>query len=76
MLSTVIPEPAAWHGPTLARERYLIPIPPAVLTELEGALAELRRAPVPTLLLLPEHFPLAATARLWLRAGDRRHFRG
>ena len=27
-------------------------------------LAELRRAPVPTLLLLPEHFALEATARL------------
>ena len=66
ILSTVIPEPAAWHGPTLAHERYLIPIPADVLSELEGALAELRRAPLPTLLLLPEHFPLAAAAR-WMR---------
>jgi hypothetical protein len=66
MLSTAIPEPAAWHGPTLAREHYLIPIPAAVLAELEGALTELRRAPLPTLLLLPEHFPLAAAAR-WMR---------
>ena len=71
MLSTVIPEPAAWHGPTLAADRYLIPIPAAVLGELEGALAELRRAPVPTLLLVPEHFPLAATAR-WMREVRRR----
>src|SRR5258705_10044798 len=54
MLSTVVPEPAAWHGPTLAAERYLVPIPAAVLGELLDALAELRRAPVPTLLLLPE----------------------
>jgi len=66
MLSTVVPEPAAWHGPTLATERYLIAIPAAVLAEVEGALAELRRAPVPTLLLLPEHFPLAATT-WWMR---------
>ncbi len=34
-----------------------------MLAELDGALAELQRAPVPTLLLLPEHFPLAATGR-------------
>jgi alpha-ketoglutarate-dependent taurine dioxygenase len=66
MLSALIPEPAAWHGPTLAPERYLLPIPAAVLSELGAALAELRRAPVPTLLLLPEHFPLAATGR-WMR---------
>jgi len=33
MLSTVVPEPAAWHGPTLATERYLIAIPAAVLAE-------------------------------------------
>ena len=42
-----------------------------MLGELEGTLAELRRAPVPTLLLLPEHFPLAATAR-WMREVRRR----
>jgi alpha-ketoglutarate-dependent taurine dioxygenase len=63
MLSTVVPEPAAWHGPSLPAERYLLPIPSAVLDELGDALAELRRAPVPTLLLLPEHFPLAAAGR-------------
>ncbi len=63
MLTTVVPEPAAWHGPSLAAERYMIPLPAAVLAELDGALAELQRAPVPTLLLLPEHFPLAATGR-------------
>jgi hypothetical protein len=42
MLSTVVPEP----GPTLSPARYLIPIPAPVLSEFEGALAELRRAPV------------------------------
>lgn len=63
MLTTVIPEPVAWHGPSLAADRYLMPIPAVVLAELDGALTELRRAPVPTLLLLPEHFPLAACGR-------------
>ena len=28
MLSALFPEPAAWHGPTLAADRYLIRIPP------------------------------------------------
>ena len=63
MLDTPIPSPRAWHGPTLARARYLTPIPAPVLAELDAALAELRRAPVPTLLLQPEHFALAASAR-------------
>src|SRR4029077_14586755 len=61
MLETLVPTPRAWHGPTLGREHYLLPIPAPVLAEMEAALAELRRAPVPTLLLLPEHFSLAAT---------------
>src|SRR5689334_14939270 len=63
MLDTPIPSPRAWQGPTLARDRYLMPIPAPVLAELDAALAELRRAPVPTLLLQPEHFALAASAR-------------
>ncbi len=63
MLETLVPTPRAWHGSTLGREHYLVPIPAPVLAELEAALAELRRAPVPTLLLLPEHFALAATGR-------------
>jgi hypothetical protein len=62
-LDTPIPSPRAWHGPSLARDHYLLPIPGPVQAELDGALGELRRAPVPTLLLLPEHFALAATAR-------------
>src|SRR5947209_5095141 len=53
MLETLVPTPRAWHGPTLGREHYLLPIPAPVLAEMEAALAELRRAPVPTLLLLP-----------------------
>ena len=63
MLTGFVAEPAAWHGPSLPAARYLIPVPPPVLAELDAALGELRRAPVPTLLLLPEHFPLAATGR-------------
>ncbi len=31
VLSTLVPEPAAWHGPSLAPERYRLVIPDAVL---------------------------------------------
>ena len=71
MLTRPLPESAAWHGPSLPPDRYRLPIAADVLAELHSALAELRRAPVPTLLLLPEHFPLAATGR-WM-AQVRRH---
>jgi hypothetical protein len=71
MLTRPLPESAAWHGPSLPADRYLLPIPVEVLAELDAALRELRRAPVPTLLLLPEHFPLAATVT-WMAEVRRR----
>jgi alpha-ketoglutarate-dependent taurine dioxygenase len=71
MLGSPVPEPAAWHGPSLPTEQYRLRIPDVVLAELAAALAELRRGPVPTLLLLPEHFPLGAAGR-WMAEVRRR----
>src|SRR4051794_25613298 len=65
ILDQPIPEDRAWRGPTLARERYLLTIPPDCLAELEAVLAELRAAPVPTLVLVPEQFALEACRR-WI----------
>ncbi len=65
MLDQPIPADRAWHGPSLPRERYLLPIPADCLAELEAALAELRAAPVPTLVLQPEQFALDACRR-WI----------
>ena len=45
-------------------DRYLVPIPDACLRELDAVVAELRKGPVPTLLLEPAHFQLEACARL------------
>jgi alpha-ketoglutarate-dependent taurine dioxygenase len=64
MLTETVPEPRAWHGPTLSPDRYLVPIPDACRRELDSVVAELRKAPVPTLLLEPAHFRLAACGRL------------
>ena len=64
MLTEIVPEPRAWHGPTLTPDRYLVPIPDACLRELDAVVAELRKGPVPTLLLEPAHFLLEACARL------------
>ena len=64
MLTEIVPEPRAWHGPTLTPDRYLVPIPDVCRRELDAVVAELRKGPVPTLLLEPTHFPIEACARL------------
>ena len=68
MLTQPIPEPQAWRGPSLARAQYVLSFPDDCLAELDRTLAELRAAPVPTLLLLPEHFALDRCARLMATA--------
>ena len=57
MLTEIVAAPRAWHGPTLAPDHYLLPIPDECLRELDAVVAELRRAPVPTLLLLARPLP-------------------
>jgi len=71
MLTEPAAETRAWKGPALARETYLMSLPAACTRELEDVLAELRSAPVPTLLLLPEHFRLDACARFMADARAR-----
>jgi alpha-ketoglutarate-dependent taurine dioxygenase len=71
MLEGIVPEDRAWRGPTLRRERFVLPIPPDCLAELERIVAEQRAAPVPTFLLQPEHFGLAACRRWMATVRDR-----
>jgi hypothetical protein len=56
MLTEALPGNRAWRGPSLAPDRYLVRIPDACVAEMEPVLAELRRAPMPTLLRMPEHY--------------------
>ena len=63
MLAEPVVETRAWKGASLARESYLVPLPAECTRELADVLGQLRAAPVPTLLLLPEHFRLDACAR-------------
>jgi alpha-ketoglutarate-dependent taurine dioxygenase len=65
MLEGILPDDRAWRGPSLPRGRYVMPLPPSCLAEIDAIVAEQRRAPVPTLLLQPEHFELAA-CRHWM----------
>jgi len=71
MLTEIMPDDQAWRGPALPASRYLLPIPADCLAELDCVLAELRAAPVPTLLLAPEHFALERCRALMAGARER-----
>src|SRR3989440_12038475 len=47
---------------TISESDWMVPFPPDALDELEGALRELRRDPLPLLLLAPTQFALSACA--------------
>jgi len=57
--------PRAWLGPQLRDEDFVVGLPAECLAELDGVVAEQRKAPVPTLILVPEHFELSACRR-WM----------
>jgi Taurine catabolism dioxygenase TauD, TfdA family len=64
MLSGLIPPPRAWHGPDLREPDFKMALPADCLAELDGVVAEQRKAPVPTLVLQPEHFAMDACRAL------------
>ena len=64
MLKGVVPKSKAWHGPDLRDEDFVVKLDADCMAELEHVIAEQRKAPVPTLILEPRHFPLAACAKL------------
>lgn len=64
MLDDLVTAPRAWLGPQLRDEQFVVKLPPDCLAELDAAIAEQRKAPAPTALLLPEQFRLDACRRL------------
>jgi len=65
----------AWMRGTISESDWMVPFPPAALDELEGALRELRRDPLPLLLLAPTQFALSACASV-MTAVDHKLRRG
>jgi hypothetical protein len=74
VLAEVVPAPRAWHGPDLREDDFKIVLPAECLAELEAIVGEQRQAPVPTLVLQPEHFRMDACRRLL--AGARARLEG
>ena len=58
------PTPRAWLGPQLRDEEFVVPLPADCLAELDAIVEEQRRAPVPTLILAPEHFQMSACRQM------------
>jgi Taurine catabolism dioxygenase TauD, TfdA family len=71
MLNERVPPPRAWHGPDLTDDDFRIALGKDCMAELNSIVAEQRRAPVPTLVLLPEHFALSACRQLMQRVKQR-----
>jgi alpha-ketoglutarate-dependent taurine dioxygenase len=67
MLTEEIRDSRAWRRDELSRRDWLVPLPPPCVDELEASLRQWRRHPLPTLLLTPDQFPLAACAELMAR---------
>jgi hypothetical protein len=71
IIKDLIPAPRAWHGPDLVEEDFKIMLSGDCLSELEAVVVEQRKAPVPTLVLAPEHFKMDACRRLMQEARQR-----
>ncbi len=71
ILTELVPAPRAWHGPDLVEADFKIVLPAECMAELEAIVAEQKKAPVPTLVLQPEHFRMDACRNLLAGARDR-----
>ena len=71
ILPGLIPPPRAWHGPDLREDDFKMALPADCLAELDGIVALQRKAPVPTLVLQPEHFAMDACRALVAAARHR-----
>lgn len=60
MLNWEISPPRAWYGPDLSDDDFKITLRKECMAEMEAIVAEQRKAPVPTLVLLPEQFSMDA----------------
>src|SRR5262245_49593487 len=71
ILQEAVPAPRAWHGPDLSEDDFKVSLPEHCLAELEAVVGEQRRAPVPTLVLEPQHFQMEACRALMAGARQR-----
>jgi alpha-ketoglutarate-dependent taurine dioxygenase len=73
MLTRDVQGSRAWRGGELSAWDWLVTLPPGCLDELDAAVRQLRRDPLPTLLLTPAQFQLGACAALMDRVRAQLH---
>jgi Taurine catabolism dioxygenase TauD, TfdA family len=71
ILRDLVAAPRAWHGPDLVADDFKVVLPADCMAELEAIVAEQKKAPVPTLVLQPEHFRMDACRSVLAAARDR-----
>jgi alpha-ketoglutarate-dependent taurine dioxygenase len=64
MLNEVIPDRQAWRRQSIAPKDWLVSLPQRCIDELDAAVCQIRRDPLPTMLLDPRQFSLAACAQV------------
>jgi alpha-ketoglutarate-dependent taurine dioxygenase len=63
MLTDEVRDGRAWRRESLSPRDWLVTMPPRGLDELEAVLRQVKRDPLPTLLLSPDQFELSACAQ-------------
>jgi alpha-ketoglutarate-dependent taurine dioxygenase len=64
MLEADIQDRGVWRRKELSPEHWLVPLPPRCVDELDAVARQVRREPLPTLLLEPGQFSLAGCAEV------------
>ena len=64
MLADDVRDGRAWRRETLSPRDWLVALPPRCVDELDAAVRQVRRNPLPTLLLSPDQFALPACGEL------------
>lgn len=64
MLTEDVRDGRAWRHESLSPQDWLVAVAPACLDELDAVVREVRRNPLPTLLLTPDQFAMPACARM------------
>ena len=70
MLDAEVRDARAWRRDALTPRDWLIPLSPRCLDELDAVTQQLRRDPLPPLVLTPEQFALDACAEVMRRVRD------
>src|SRR5262245_39556071 len=73
MLTRDVEDRRAWRRETLSSHDWFVPVPPRCIDELDAAVQQVRRNPLPTLLLSPDQFALVACAEMMNDVRGRLH---